>query len=229
MKEIQCITQSDCFELINKLKEKNKMVDAIITDPPYNVSRKSNFHTMGRQGVDFGGWDKVFDQISWIKPALEILKKGGNIVIFNDWKNMSYLKDELENNNCLIKEIIVWKKPNPMPRNRDRLYVTTCEFAIWATKGKGWTFNRQRDTYENAIFEYPSVHSSKRIHPTQKPIELMEDIIKIHTNENDLVFDPFGGSFTTAVACKNLNRQFICCDIDSTYVEKGKERLNMAI
>lgn len=229
MKEIQCITQSDCFELINKLKEKNKMVDAIITDPPYNVSRKSNFHTMGRQGVDFGGWDKGFDQISWIKPALEILKKGGNIVIFNDWKNMSYLKDELENNNCLIKEIIVWKKPNPMPRNRDRLYVTTCEFAIWATKGKGWTFNRQRDTYENAIFEYPSVHSSKRIHPTQKPIELMEDIIKIHTNENDLVFDPFGGSFTTAVACKNLNRQFICCDIDSTYVEKGKERLNMAI
>jgi site-specific DNA-methyltransferase (adenine-specific) len=210
---------------MDKIKVKGLLVDSIITDPPYNISRESHFHTMGRQGVDFGEWDKGFDQISWIKPAIEILKDGGNIIIFNDWKNMSYIKDELENNNCLIKEMIIWKKPNPMPRNRDRLYVTTCEYAIWATKGKKWTFNRQRDTYENAIFEYPSVHSSKRIHPTQKPVELIEDIIKIHTNENDIILDPFAGSFTTAVACKNLNRQFICCDIDNNFVEKGKERI----
>jgi len=225
--ELNKIYNLDCLEIIDKLIKQKIIVDTIITDPPYNISRKSNFHTMGRQGVDFGEWDKGFDQISWIKPAIETLKIGGNIIIFNDWKNMSYLKDELENNNCLIKQMIIWKKTNPMPRNRDRLYVTTCEFAIWATKGKGWSFNRQRDTYENAIFEYSAVHNSKRIHPTQKPIELMEDIIKIHTNENDLVLDLFGGSFTTAMACKNLNREFISCDIDNTYVEKGKERLNI--
>lgn len=179
----------------------------------------------GRSGIDFGEWDKEFNLTSWIKPSIEILKDGGNIVIFNAWRNMGAISDALEESGCIVKEMIQWQKNNPMPRNRDRLYVTTCEFAIWATKGKGWTYNRQRDTYENTIFTYPIVNYAQRIHPTQKPIELMEDIIKIHTNENDVVFDPFGGSFTTAVACKKLNRQFISCDLDGNYVEQGKKRL----
>jgi site-specific DNA-methyltransferase (adenine-specific)/modification methylase len=217
----------DCIEGINQIyNEKIIKVDAIITDPPYNVSQKSNFHTMGRQGVNFGEWDKGFNLLSWIKPSLDILKDGGNIIIFNDWKNMSYIKDELEKNNCLIKEMIVWRKPNPMPRNRDRLYVTTCEFAIWAVKGKGWTFNRQRDTYENAIFEYPSVHSSKRLHPTQKPIELMKDLIKIHTNENDIILDPFIGSASTAQACIETTIIYLVFELDKSYFDLANERIN---
>lgn len=217
----------DVFDLVEKVKNENVLVDAIITDPPYNISQKSNFHTMGRAGVDFGEWDKGFDQTSWIAPALSVLKSGGNIVIFNDWKNMSYIKDELEKNKCIVKEMIIWKKSNPMPRNRDRLYVTSCEFAIWATKGKGWTFNRQRETYENTIFEYPIVNHKKRIHPTQKPIELIKDIIKIHTNVDDLVLDPFGGSFSTAFACKELNRRFISGDINEDYVSLAKTNLGV--
>jgi len=229
MKRIEYIGQHDSFKLMEKLSEKKVRVDAIITDPPYNVSRQSNFHTMGRKGVDFGEWDKNFDVVSWIAPALTLLKKGGNIVIFNDWKNMSYIKDELEKHGCLIKEMLMWRKTNPMPRNRDRLYVTSCEFVIWATNGKDWTFNRQRDTYENTIFEYPVVNHKQRIHPTQKPLELMKDIVKIHTNEDDIVFDPFGGSFTTSAACKELKRQYISCDLENEYVKKGKERLAQII
>ena len=181
---------------------------------------------MGRAGIDFGKWDKEFDLTSWIKPNLSILKKGGNIIIFNDWKNMSYIKDELEKNKCLIKELIIWHKTNPMPRNRDRLYVTSCEYAIWATKGKGWTYNRQRDTYENAIFEYPIVHSKRRIHPTQKPIELIHDLIKIHSNEQDIIFDPFMGSGTTAIACLNTNRNYIGFENNKEYYKKAQERIN---
>lgn len=213
------IGKHDVFELLSIIKESGIILDAIITDPPYNISRKSNFHTMGRSGIDFGEWDKEFDITNWIKPSVDLLKNGGNIIIFNDWKNMSYLKDELESCNCTIKEMIIWKKANPMPRNRDRLYVTTCEFAIWATKGKNWTFNRQREKYENTIFEYPIVHSKNRTHPTQKPIKLLEDLIKIHTNVGDIVLDPFGGSFSAAIACKNLGRGYISSDIDQNYVE----------
>ena len=179
----------------------------------------------GRSGIDFGEWDKEFNLTSWIESALSILKTGGNIIIFNDWKNMSYIKDELEKNNCLIKEMIQWQKPNPMPRNRDRLYVTSCEFAIWATKGKGWTFNRQRDTYENTIFKYPIVNHKQRIHPTQKPVELIEDLIKIHTNENDIILDPFIGSGTTAIASLNTNRNYIGFEKDITYYNLANERI----
>ncbi len=223
--ELNKIYNMDSLEGMGYIDDES--IDSIITDPPYNVSRKSNFHTMGRVGVDFGEWDKNFNQTSWIKQAVSKVKKGGNIVIFNDWKNMSYIKDELEFNKCLIKEMLIWKKPNPMPRNRDRLYVTTCEFAIWATKGKGWTFNRQRSNYENAIFEYPSVHSKKRLHKTQKPIELIEDIIKIHTNENDIILDPFMGSGSTAIACINTNRSYMGFEISKEYYDISEERIKL--
>jgi DNA modification methylase len=127
----------------------------------------------------------------------------------------------------LYKGTIYWIKANPIPRNRDRRYVTTTENAvILVKKGEKWTFNRQRETYENGLFKYPVVSGSKRIHPTQKPVELLSDLIKIHSNKGDLVFDPFSGSGATAVACKSLERRFIGCEIDSNYYKASIERLN---
>ena len=201
-------------------------VDLIVTDPPYNISVKNNFHTMkGRQGIDFGEWDKNFNLTSWIKPAIELLKPSGNIIIFNAWRNMGEISEELERNGCIVKEMIQWQKSNPMPRNRDRLYVTSCEFAIWATKGKGWTFNRQRSNFENTIFNYPIVNGKNRLHPTQKPVTLIEDLIKIHSNEGDIVLDPFMGSGTTAEAAINTGRKYIGFEVDENYFKSACDRL----
>lgn len=226
MLELNKIYNEDCIAGMNQLFADNgECINSIITDPPYKISKKNNFHTMNRAGIDFGQWDKEFNLTSWIKPAVSLLKPGGNIVIFNDWKNMSYIKDTLEENNCLVKEMLIWHKPNPMPRNRDRLYVTSCEFAIWATKGSKWVFNRQRDNYENAVFTYPVVHNTKRVHPTQKPIELICNLIKIHTNPNDVVLDPFVGGGTTPVACLMNNRSFIGYELDPIYYTSSNTRI----
>lgn len=215
------IYNMDCLEGLQLIE--NNTVDLLLTDPPYNISMRSNFHTMGRNGVDFGEWDKGFDQESWLYLALDKVKKGGSVIIFNDWKNIGVMRTILEDKGFILKELIQWKKTNPMPRNRDRLYVTSCEFAIWAVKGKGWTFNRQRDTYENTIFEYPLVSNKQRIHPTQKKEELIQDILKIHSNEEDLVLDTFMGSGTTAKCCKKLNRRFIGFELNKDYYEKSLE------
>ena len=59
---LDTIYNLDCKVLINKMIKNNFKVDAIITDPPYNISRKNNFQTIGRQGINFGDWDKNFDQ-----------------------------------------------------------------------------------------------------------------------------------------------------------------------
>lgn len=224
MLELNKIYNEDCLEGMKNIE--NQSVDMILTDPPYNISVKNNFHTMGRFGIDFGDWDKTFNLTEWLSIALDKLKQGGNIIIFNSWKNLGDIGHYLKENDCLLKEQIVWKKTNPMPRNRDRLYVTSCEFAIWATKNKGWTFNRQRKNYENAVFEYPIVSHNKRYHPTQKPVELMMDLIKIHTNQNDIVLDPFAGSGTTCVAAKKLNRRFLGFEIDCKYNDLANQRLN---
>lgn len=81
LKPCECVKvyKSDCMDIFGKLP----MVDAIITDPPYNISRKNNFNTMGRQGIDFGEWDEKFDLVGWIGSAVSILKPGGSIIIFN--------------------------------------------------------------------------------------------------------------------------------------------------
>lgn len=214
----------DCITGLKLIDDES--VDLLLTDPPYNVSQKSNFHTMGRQGIDFGEWDKEFDQKKWLELACDKVRKGGSAVIFNDYKNIGEMKEILESKGFIIKEMLIWKKPNPMPRNRDRLYVTTIEIALWAVKGKGWTFNRQRDTYENAIFESPTVNHKKRIHPTQKPLEILNEIIKIHSNENDLILDPFIGSASTAIACLENNRNYIGFELCENFYNLALERIN---
>lgn len=63
-------------------------IDLILTDPPYNIAKDNNFKTMGRTGIDFGEWDKGFDQTSWMIEAERILKKDGSLLVFNQWKNL---------------------------------------------------------------------------------------------------------------------------------------------
>ena len=218
------IQQGDCLELMAALDEGT--VDLLLTDPPYNVSMKSGFHTMGRKGVDFGEWDKEFDQRGWLEIACSKVRKGGSVVIFNDYKNIGLMTDVLQANGFIVKELLIWKKPNPMPRNRDRLYVTSIEVALWAVKGKGWTFNRQKKTYENAIFESASVGYRKRIHPTQKPEKIIKEILAIHSNEGDIILDCFMGSGTTALAALDMNRYYIGMEIDEEYCKVARQRVN---
>lgn len=115
-----------------------------------------------------------------------------------------------------------------MPRNVNSRYLSDCEFAIWAVKGKGkWTFNKPKDEpFLKPVYRSGVVPGGKnRIHPTQKNLKVIEEIIKVHSNPGDLVFDPFSGSGTTALACINLERNFIGCEIDETYFKKAKKRL----
>lgn len=209
---------------------KQNSIDAIITDPPYNISRDNNFTTMGRAGIDFGEWDKEFDLTSWIKVAEPLLKKGGNIIIFNDWKNMSYITKALEDNGFEVKDLIRWKKTNAMPRNRDRRFITDYEVAVWAVKKGGkWTFNRLSDTYEIPEIVGGLTPKSEKLdggHPTQKPIYVMKWLIERLTNKGDTILDPFMGSGTTGVACKELDRNFIGVELDENYYNIAYNRIN---
>lgn len=155
-----------------------------------------------------------------------VLKKGGTLVIWNKVDNLGFINDYYANSKELIwKGTVQWLKTNPMPRNRDRRYINSFELASVFIKKGTWTFNRQRSNYENGVFEYPIVSGKKRIHPTQKSLELMEDLIKIHSNKDDIVLDCFMGSGTTGEACKNLDRKFIGVELDKDYFNKAKDRI----
>ena len=221
----------DCTTVIKELIAKGIEVDAVITDPPYNISKENNFSTMNnpRKGVDFGKWDKNFDVCKWINDYSKIVKKDGCMIIFCSYLFLSYVCDTLTDNGFSVKDVLVWKKSNPMPRNIDRRYVQDMEFAVWAVNKKAkWTFNKPKNApYLRSVFETPVVGGSERtIHPTQKSLKLMMDIIKIHTNPGDLIIDPFMGSGTTGVACKKLKRNFIGIELSKEYFAIAKERIS---
>ena len=205
-------------------------VDLILTDPPYNISKKNNFKSMNRSGIDFGDWDKNGDLLTWIDEIPRVMKKGSSIVIFNSWRNLNDIAERLEQNGFIVKDIIRWEKTNPMPRNRDRRYVVDYEFAIWAVeKHNKWIFNRQSSTYDRAEIKMPIASRLEKkfgTHPTQKPVKLMEDLILRHTNERSVVLDPFMGSGSTGVACVNTNRDFIGIELDETYFKIAESRIN---
>ena len=121
--------------------------------------------------------------------------------------------------------LCVWDKPNPIPLCNMKL-VNNLEFIIWVKEDKTY-FNNGLDVKDKLrSFRYPA--PQERIHPTEKPIKLINHLTNLFSNENDLILDCFSGSGTTAVACHNLNRRFICIEKDEDYYKASVERLENA-
>lgn len=225
---------ADAYEKVADLKDKGVKVDHIITDPPYNISQDNNFNTMAhpRAGVDFGKWDRGgFDLYSWVKDYAGLLNKNGSMIVFCSYRFLSYIVDAMESMEAgmVVKDILVWQKSNPMPRNTSRRYVQDMEFAIWAVKKKAkWVFNKPDDKpYLRGLFTTSIVSGNEKLgHPTQKSLRLMEDIITIHSNPGELILDPFMGSGSTGEAALRCGRRFVGIEYEKEYYEMAKKRLN---
>ena len=224
------IFNTDAFLWVENALKKEIKVNHIITDPPYNISKKNNFSTMKnpRQGVNFGAWDNNFALLEWIEKFSKILDKNGSFIVFCSYKFISDICRTCEISNLEVKDILVWQKNNPMPRNTNRRYVQDMEFALWAVKkGAKWTFNKPDNSpYLRSLYKFPVVAGKeKTTHPTQKSLALMSEIIRIHTNPNDIILDPFMGSGTTGVAAVLEDRRFMGIEKDEDYFKIAKSRL----
>lgn len=209
----------------------NGSVDLVLTDPPYAISKKTGFKSLGKKSIkrfavsmDFGAWDQEEVNISKLARLIfSLLRKGGSTIIFYDLWKITKLSDALKEAGFKQLRFIEWLKTNPVPLNSKRNYLTNSrEIAILAVKDSKPTF---KSNYDNGQYKYPIPNSGKRFHPTQKPLELFKNLILKHSNENDFIVDPFVGSGTTAIACKELNRRFAGCDIDANYIKIAEQRL----
>jgi len=215
----------------------NDTIDFILTDPPYLISRKTGFSSPVKKGLkrlqtsmDFGKWDNIsrieYENIlqDIIKECYRVLKKSGVIIIFYDLWKLESLKEILENYNFRMLRFVELLKTNPVPYNSKRFYLTNGrEIAIAAVKGNKPRFNSE---YHNGVFKYP-IHrdGGKRLHPTQKSLKLMQDLILIHSKEGDIILDPFAGSATTLIAALSNNRRAIGCEINEQYYDIAVLRL----
>lgn len=217
----------DAFELLQLVEPKT--VRLVLTDPPYEVSQANNLTSMGRRGIDFGSWDRSFDQTGWLESAVRTLVPGGSMIIWNDWKLLGIIAAHLQSLGMVVKRQLRWRKSNPFPRNILRVPVQGDECALWAVKPKGkWTFHKRPDRpYERGEFDYPVVRNSP--HPTKKPDRLFQDLIKMFSDEGDLVLDPFAGAGTTAVAAQRCGRRHISFELEEQYFDLAVSSLEKVV
>jgi len=230
------LLQGDCLEKMKLIPDGS--IDAIITDPPY--------------GTTACKWDSVipFD-LMW-EQLNRIIKPNGAIILFAQDKFMAKLMLSNKNHRYNIvwdkvmpsghlnakkmplrsdESICVFYKnlPNYNPQ-RIKGNANHSKKTILAKGNNNYNKYEQKENvsnlkYPKSIISFQKDHPSKMVHPTQKPIELMEWLIKTYTNENETVLDFTMGSGTTGVACKNLNRNFIGIEKDDKYFEIAKNRI----
>lgn len=229
-KIIEC---RDYGEFLRGLTEKS--VDLILTDPPYTISRKTGFSSV-KKGVkrfavsmDFGEWDhEQIDLNHFAELVYRALRIGGTAIVWYDIWKAGQLADAMCQAGFRMLRMIVWNKTNPVPLNSKRMYLSNSrEVAVLGVRGGSPTFNSE---YDSGDYEYPIPrHGGKRLHPTQKPLDLFRELVRKHSRVGDLVVDPFLGSGTTAVAALDDGRRFMGCDIDPQYVAMAQMRLRDGI
>ena len=199
-------------------------VDLLLSDPPYAISKATGFSQIKRGvkrfavSMDFGAWDtQTIDVQALATASYRVLRKGGTAIIFYDIWKITPLSEALRGAGFEMIRLIIWEKTNPVPLNSRCTYLSNSrEVAVVGVKVGRPTFHSQYDT---GIYKYPIPrHQGQRIHPTQKPLDLFIALIKKHSNEGDLVVDPFLGGGTAAVAAYLSGRHFKGCDIDAQYV-----------
>lgn len=246
---INKIICGDCLEIMKDIPDKS--VDLVLTDPPYNEDykyRNSNFKDKRDDYYEF--LEKVFIELK------RILKDNGSFYLKHSSKQIDKLIPLL-NKHFMFRNLIIWiSNSQAHPKmNYDSYY----EPIYFYTKTDKYIFNKRAELREkppnywsgegkefigllvNCWYDIKKIQAGclrkveggkigkEKPHPCSMPEKLAQRIIKVSSNKNDLILDPFLGSGTTAVACKHLKRNFIGIEISPDYCKIASERLRQEV
>lgn len=232
----------DCLEVMDELIKKGVKFDAIITDPPYQTTKCK--------------WDNIIPFEPMWERLNKLIKPNGAIVLFGsepfssalrisniknykyDWywdkvRGVGHLNSKKQPMKNIETISVFNEKGNYNPQMRDREKPRKSR-----NNNTQKIFGNCKDNFEGDTLDkkYPihliqfskSSKADMKFHSSQKPVKLLEYLIKTYTNENDLILDFTAGSFSTGVACMNTNRRFMGCELDEEYFEIGKKRMEEA-
>ena len=205
----------------------DKSVNLIVIDPPYimqtdggsklrsKVKNWDNIHAQKEnlaEGFDF----ELFKEFKRVQPFL-------NMYIFCNVKLLQKLMSYFDNIGFDRLELLVLHKQNPLPAYNSH-YLVDLEYCLFVCENKKYMFN---DSYENSskVFSYQIPYYKYTAHPTEKPLDIVERLIRNSSKEGDLILDCFSGSGTTAHACKINNRNFIGSELNAEYHKESLQRL----
>lgn len=237
------LKNQDCLKFLNNIKSES--VDLVLTDPPYFIGFDAG------EGWD-SSWSSESEYLEWCKlwteECFRVLKKDKMLCVFGTLKTDTFIKYKLNILNN-IKEAkpqneIIWSY-NWGGRSKEN-FARKHEYIWCYSKGNDFLFNSDdilverkqkinirtgqpfdKGTIPTCVWEKNNHTKSKEYvnwHPTQKPIFILERIIKAYTNKNDKVLDIFSGSGSTMIACKSTDRNFLGCEYSKKYYEKSLRR-----
>lgn len=238
------LIHGDCLEVMDRLIEEGVKVDAIITDIPYGTTQCKwdsvlNLQVMWKHlkqlrkdkspTILFGQtpFDKVLGSSNIKELKYEWIWEKTAATGHLNAKKMPMKAHE----NILV----FYKKPptyNPQKtfghirKTSKAEHKINCKESDVYNKGQKMTTYDSTERYPRSVIKFPSDKQTCNLHPTQKPLALMEYLVNTYTNKNDLVLDFTAGSFTTGVACKKLDRKFIGIELEKKYYDIGVERIN---
>ena len=205
MLELNKIYCADCLELMKQIPDKS--IDLVLTDPPHGIWIKGKVGGEKLAKVtdywDFNNWDNDIPSKQYFNEMIRISK---HCIIF--WGN--YFIENLTNSSCWI----VWDKDNTWNFADCELAWTNFDTAVRKIKIR-WNWMLQDDMKNKEI----------RYHPTQKPVDLFKWILEHYSEKWQTILDPFLWSWTTAVACKEMWRNFIGIEKEQKYVDIANKRL----
>ncbi|MFH0948040.1 MAG: site-specific DNA-methyltransferase [Elusimicrobiota bacterium] len=245
-KYLNRIFNEDAIEGINKIPDKS--VDLIVTDPPYCLGKD-----YGNNSDKLNPEEYLFWSAKWIDAVIPKLKNTGSFYIFLTWKYspeiFSYMKTKI----TMINEII-WDRRVPSMGGSTRKFSSVHDNIGFFVKSKKYYFDidavripydevtkkaRTRPRFVGKkwlevgynpkdIWSVARIHAEapeREKHPTQKPLDIIERIIKVSSPENGVVLDPFMGTGTTAIAGKKNNRNYVGFEINAEYCRIIEKRL----
>lgn len=222
--ELNKIYCMDCLEGLKKIPDNS--IDFILTDTPYEINFKSNMDTGNR--FDYIHND---DNLDFFEPFIiqskRILKDNTCICLFCRFDNYPFMYEVLKKHGFNIKNCLIWEKNKALGGlgDMEASFLSNYEFVILAMKGRRILFP-ERFGRQFGLIKDDSISSPMQLlYPTQKPLRILRKLIKICSNENEIVLDAFIGSGSTMVASKESKRQFIGFDINPKAVEIAEKRL----
>lgn len=214
------LINGDCITELKKLNKES--IDLIIIDPPYLINyktghRKNKNHRFCKP-IENDDNPTILKES--FKLLFDVLKDGGAFYCFCNSNQVDFFKSEIEKY-FKFKNILIWVKNNWTAGDLKGAYAKQTEFIIYAVKGRH-ILNGKRDS---DVLYYNRVVGKNQLHQNQKPVDLLEYLIRKSSNENDTVLDCFMGSGSTGIACKNLNRNFIGIELDKEFYDIATKRL----
>ncbi len=205
----------DCLERMKEIPDGS--VDMILTDPPYGMDFQSN-HRKTKYAKIKG--DSNLDWLGdWCSELYRVAADNTAHYIFCSFHHVDKFKQALEKQ-FKIKNVLIWEKNNTSMGDLKGDFAPKYEMIIFVHKGRRF-INGKRDAN---ILKFSK--TKNELHPTQKPVDLLQYLTEKFSDEGQTILDPFMGSGSTGIAAKNLNRKFMGIEMDEGYFEIAKKRIN---